>query len=344
VEYTTLRSLIPESKVEAVEKALQQAFKTKTVESIVPLAGGLSSALVYKIVVHDKPYVLRLIMEINPLSEPVRQYTCMKLAADAGVAPHVYYASTEDALSITEFIQTVPFAGNISSRDALLIELAKTIKRIHSTPLFPKLVNYLDGIDGFIQDFKASRILPESATAELFSLYSHIQQAYPRYDTDVVSSHNDLNGNNILFDGQRIWIIDWEAAFENDRYVDLANVGNFYVSDQAQEEIFLKACFGDSLDEYKRARFFLMQQVCHMFYAMIMLKFAAALKPADWAHDENMDVPRLIDFRTQLGEGKVSLASHEGQLLFGKVLLNEMLHNMKTPRFAEAIDRMNSTH
>ena len=344
MKYTTPKSLIPESKVEAVEKALQQAFNTKTVESIMPLAGGLSSALVYKIVVNGKPYVLRIIMQINPLSEPVRQYTCMKLAAQAGIAPHVYYASTEDALSITEYIETVPFAGNVSSHDALLIELAKTIKRVHSTPLFPKLVNYLDGIDGFIRDFKASKILPESATAELFSLYSQIQQAYPRYDTDVVSSHNDLNGNNILFDGQKIWIIDWEAAFENDRYVDLANVGNFYISDQAQEEIYLRAYFGDSLDEYKRARFFLMQQVCHMFYAMIMLKFAAALKPAGGAHNESMDVPRIKDFRAQLSADRASLASYEGQLLFGKVLLNEMLHNMKTPRFAEAIDRMNATH
>jgi hypothetical protein len=57
-----------------------------------------------------------------------------------------------------------------------------------------------------------------------------------------------------------------------------------------------------------------------------------------------MNIPRFTDFRAQLGEGKVSLGSHEGQLLFGKVLLNEMVHNMKTPRFAEAIDRMNRTH
>jgi hypothetical protein len=120
MEQATLNSLIPESKLEAVEKALQQAFHTTTVGSIAPLAGGLSSALVYKIVVRDTPYVLRLIMNINPLSEPARQYTCMKLAADVGVAPRVYYASTEDALSITQFIETMPFAGNVSSPEELL--------------------------------------------------------------------------------------------------------------------------------------------------------------------------------------------------------------------------------
>lgn len=122
-----------------------------------------------------------------------------------------------------------------ASSNELLPELVKIIKSIHSTPLFPKLVNYLDGIDMFIQNFKASELLPESATEEHFRYYSQIQNVYPRYDGDVVSSHNDLNPNNILFDGKKIWIIDWEAAFQNDRYVDLANVANRFVTNEMEE-------------------------------------------------------------------------------------------------------------
>src|SRR5690606_19443064 len=120
----------------------------------------------------------------------VRQYICMKLAAEADIAPRVHYASTEDALSITDFIETKPWAGSLASSDDLRIKLAETVKAVHSLPLFPELVNFLDGIDGFIQAFKASGLLPESATAEHFRYYSQIQQSYPRYDPDVVSSHN----------------------------------------------------------------------------------------------------------------------------------------------------------
>lgn len=100
----------------------------------------------------------------------------------------------------------------------------------------------------------------------------------------MVSSHNDLNPNNILFDGKKIWVIDWEAAFQNDRYVDLAIVAKTFVHNQEDEAIFLQTYFGEQLDEYKRARFFLMQQICRMYYAMIMLKLAAAQKPADHLH------------------------------------------------------------
>ncbi|GAA6618398.1 hypothetical protein NUACC26_042090 [Scytonema sp. NUACC26] len=77
-----------------------------------------------------------------------------------------------------------------------------------------------------------------------------------------------------------------------------------------------------------------------MFYAMVFLKIVAASKPANSFHDQNMDTPRLRDFYVQVGAGKVSLTSYEGQLLFGKVLLNEILHNMKTPRFAASIAKM----
>ena len=264
----------------------------------------------------------------------------MNIAAEAGIAPHVYYSHTEDAVSITDFIETRPLSEHFTSPNELLPELVKIIKSIHSTPLFPKLVNYLDGIDLFIQNFKTSGLLAESATEEHFKYYSQIQKAYPRYDGDIVSSHNDLNPNNILFDGKKIWIIDWEAAFQNDRYVDLANVANRFVTNEMEEEIYLKAYFGDSLDEYKHARLFLMQQVCHMFYALGFLQYAAASRPPDSTCSDSMDTPGLRDVHEQVRTGKISLTTHEGQLLYGKVRLNEALYNMKTPRFASSINKL----
>jgi hypothetical protein len=109
-----LKASIPEIKRAAVEQALQDTFNTTVVESIESLTGGLSSALVYKIMVSDKPYVLRVIMQPDALNAPVRQYVCMNLAAKAGIAPHVYYANVEDALSITDFIEAKPLSGHFA--------------------------------------------------------------------------------------------------------------------------------------------------------------------------------------------------------------------------------------
>ncbi|MEG3900290.1 MULTISPECIES: phosphotransferase [unclassified Microcoleus] len=334
------KASIPEAKLEAVERALKTAFNTAIAESVELLSGGLSSALVYKITVNGKIYILKVILQTDTFNDPNRHYICMNLAAEAGVAPHVYYASAEDAISITDFIEAQPFPRQFTPDN--LIKVVSVVRAIHAAPNFPTLVNYLDGIDGFIENFKASKLLPESATEEHFRYYAEIQKAYPRYDPDLVPSHNDLHHRNLLFDGQKIWVVDWEAAFQNDRYVDLAIVANNFVKTEAQEEIYLKAYFGDSLDEYKRARFFIMQQVCLMCYAMLFMRFATVLQSQDTVIDECMETVRQQEFFTQIAKGTVSLSSPEGQFLYAKVLLNEALYNMKTPRFAEAIDRMNA--
>src|SRR5579884_2485624 len=105
MKQSPLQSLIPETKLATVEKALHEAFNTTTVESIAPLAGGRSSALVYKIMVRGKIYLLRLVMETDQFRDPVRQSICMNIAAKAGIAPHVYYVDPQYGLLITDFIE-----------------------------------------------------------------------------------------------------------------------------------------------------------------------------------------------------------------------------------------------
>ncbi len=56
--------------------------------------------------------------------------------------------------------------------------------------------------------------------------FDRICAAYP-WDRDAqVSSHNDVNPFNVLFDGDRLWLIDWEIAFRNDPFADVASVAN----------------------------------------------------------------------------------------------------------------------
>src|SRR5215468_10923662 len=98
----------------------------------------------------------------------------------------------------------------------------------------------------------------------------------------MVSSHNDLfKPDNILFDGHRVWLVDWEAAFLNDRYADLAVVANMVVANESEESMYLTEYFGRAPDKYQRARFFLMQQISHVFYTMAFLLLGAGGKPVD---------------------------------------------------------------
>jgi aminoglycoside phosphotransferase (APT) family kinase protein len=331
------KEVVPAAKHDAVTKAFTQAFGTLEIDDIVRLLGGRSSALVYKIFVNQQPYVMRLVMQADALTDPARHFAAMNAAAREGLAPPVRYTNADDAISIVDFIEHTPLTAWFTAEKELFGEFARIIKSIHALPLFAKLVNFLDGVDSLIQRFESSGVLPASATEEHFRYYSTIQRVYPR-DDDLVSSHNDLNPTNILHNGGKIWIIDWEGAFANDRYVDLALVNIFFGSGERGEEVLLDAYLGAPASDYHRARFFVMQQVCFFYVSMLFMHLVTISSQSDAAFESIMETIRLHEFFGQLRSGEISLASPEEHLLFAKVLLNESLLQMKTARFRESIE------
>jgi hypothetical protein len=328
----TLHSLIPASISMAVENALIQTFNTIVLQEVILLTDGLSAAKVYKIAVNDKYYVLKA----DP-AEVIHDHSCMEVAAEAGLAPPIHHINKRTGITITGYIQHTPLQNAFQSPEVLLMELTKTIRAIHELPTFSKESSLLDTVDGLVSEFKSSQMLTGPAFDACFAYYEVIKAHYPWYDTDKVSSHNDLNPNNMVFDGAKIWIIDWDAAFRNDRYVDLAITANFFAVADQKEHIMLKTYFGDDLEEYHKARFFIMRQICRIVYAMLMFRLANASGGSEAIHDQDMQEATLTAIRKQLAHGELNLAEYKGQLLFGKAMLNEALSNMRSDRFDQSI-------
>ncbi len=256
--------MIPDEKSEAVSRALRQSFGTTEVEDIQRIVRGLSSDLVFRIVVQGSPYLLRIMTRIDERMDPGRIFECMRAASHAGLTPQVRYSNAEDGISITNFVEAVPF-----SRKLALAEVPKTLRRLHALPPFPKTFNYSTAHNGFIWKLRKSSLLAQSEVDEVFTRYGEICAAYPRLDSDMVSCHMDLKPDNILFDGERVWLVDWQAAFVNDRYFDLAAAANFLFAGESDEWIYLEQYFGQPPDEYRRAKFFLMRRLVHMLSAAV---------------------------------------------------------------------------
>ncbi|MEN6327718.1 MAG: phosphotransferase [Syntrophomonas sp.] len=230
--------MIPEAKQIAVKHALQATFGVNEYEEIRELTAGLTSALVFRIVVQGNPYLLRIITRTDTMSDPTQQFACMKVAAEAGLAPRIWYMSIEDRITITDFVEIQPFPVGEAK-----IKLPDLLRNLHSLPPFPKLMNYFETVDSFIRKFQDAKILPEKMTEELFQGFARIVSAYPQQGQDLVSCHNDLKPENILFDGVHPWLVDWEAASLNDRYADLAVVANFVVSNDHDKSRLLGQIF-----------------------------------------------------------------------------------------------------
>jgi aminoglycoside phosphotransferase (APT) family kinase protein len=322
--------MIPATNNTAVKHALHVTFGVDEFEDIRQLTTGLSTALVFRMIVKGTPYLLRIIIRTDAMADPTHEYACMKAAAEAGIAPYVRYMSIADRIAITDFVETTAFPVEEARG-----KLPALLQRLHALPPFPFRVNYLDAADGFIRKFQAANILPEHMTADLFRQYARITAIYPRNKEDMVACHNDLKPENTLFDGNRVWLVDWEAAFLNDRYLDLAVVANFVATNDHEEEDYLKTYFGEVANEYQHARFFLMSQLLHLFYGAYFLLICAN---AGVSIDVAIPCPDFRAFHNDIWTGNISLANTDARQQYAFVHLEQLQRNFRLKRFEESLE------
>jgi len=322
--------MIPVNKLNDVKRALQTTFGLTTYDDIKKLTTGLSNALVLRIVVQSKPYLLK-IARTDTLGDPtLYYYACMKSAAEAGIAPRVLYAGVEDGISITDFVELKPFPLAEAKN-----KLADVLCKLHSLSPFSKTIHGFDTTNRFAQKFREAKIMPEKMTEELFISLERITRVYPRNKEDLVPSHNDLKPENILYDGTKAWFTDWEAAFTNDRYSDLSIVANFVVTNEGDESEFLNRYFGRNVTEYELARFYLMRQIIHMsYFTVFMVVVAAKGKQIDINAIAKHD---FRDFHNRMWAGEIDLAFDEPRLEYALTHLEQLGRNLQTKRFEDSL-------
>lgn len=322
--------MIPVEKQALVKKALRTAFNVDDFDHIEQLTKGLSSALIFKITIKEKPYLLRVVMRTDAIGDPSYYYGCMKLAAEKNLAPAIHYMSIEDRISVTDFIIEKPF-----SIEEAKVQLPKLLQTLHSLPNFPFRMNYFEAMERFIPMFNAGKFLPENETGELFEIYRRIISKYPINDVENwVSCHNDSKPENIIFDGQKPWFVDWEAAFLNDRYLDLAVVANFIVMNEKDEEDYLKTYFNQPADDYQRARFFIMQIILHLNYFVVLLAFTKDPQPLSITP---MPTHNFREFHNGMWNGAISLANNESKREYALLHLEHFRSKTRSPGFEEAL-------
>jgi len=214
------------------------------------------------------------------------------------------------------------------------------LRKLHTLPPFPKTFNYVTAHNGFIWRFRAANILPKSEVEEIFTRYEQVCAVYPRLGSDMVSSHGDLKPENILFDGRRVWLVAWKAAFVNDRYFDLAVVANFAITNDADERAYLQEYFGLPPDEYQLARFYLMRQVTHMLAATVFLLLGSAGQPVN----QSDPLPLFRDFHRRIWAGEINLADNQMKTTYGRVHWEQLLQNVRGARFDEALGIVSGRH
>jgi Phosphotransferase enzyme family len=322
--------VIPETQHEAARASVSAAFGSAPVASIQPVLGGASGALTYKVEVAGRFYLLRVETRRSPLRNP-HQYVCMRIAADAGIAPPLHYADDAAGVAILDFVDQRPLHEYPGGPAGLAAAIGKLAANLQAASPFPVLGDYRV-ILGRMLGYLGSRFAPGLLDPHVEGL-ERIRQAYPWDANAHVSSHNDPNPGNILFDGQRLWLIDWETAYRNDPLTDIAILAQNHASTPELEDVLLQSWLGSPPDRTLRARLLLMRQMTRLYYAGILL----AISIAPSAPLTDVSAPTPPEFRDLIASGQLKAGTSETKVVLGKVLLGWFLAGLSAPEFEEAL-------
>lgn len=250
-----------------------------------PLAGGLSNA---SFVVRDRGarYVVRVGDDI-PVHhvQRDRELAASRAAFRAGLSPEVIHASP--GALVLRFIEGGRPLTPADVRDpATLARVVALVRRCHRD-----VRAHLRGPAPFfwvfcvLEDYfatlgeGASRWAPElsrlaAASAALEAAVGSI---------DLVFGHNDLLAANVIDDGDRLWLIDWEYAGYGSPLFDLGGLSSNNELSPEDDERLLEAYFERPPDDALRRRF-------------AAMRCASLLREATWGMVSELHLTLPIDY------------------------------------------------
>jgi aminoglycoside phosphotransferase (APT) family kinase protein len=294
-----------------------------------------ASASIHRIEVGGRPWLLRLeSFRRDAVRDPERAYACMRSAAEAGIAPAVLHADATAGVAITAFVQGRPLDDFPGGPEALARALGGLAARLRATPTFPAVADYPAVIGGLLERLQRTRLYGTLLDPHRDG-FERLRAAYPWDEARLVSSHNDPHPGNILFDGERLWLIDWETAYRNDPALDLAILTMYRAATPELQEALLQAWRGRPSDPVLRARVFLMRQLAKLFYGCANGLYLSETRPD--LIETDMAAPTPAEFSAAIRDGRLIQNSPEAQRIGGKVALRTFLEGVRSPAFAEAV-------
>ncbi|WP_299398388.1 phosphotransferase [Pelagibius sp.] len=221
-----------------------------------PLEGGITNVN-FHVVDGDAGYVVRLGDDI-PVHHVMRfnEAAASRAAAAAGVSPEVVYA--ERGVLVVRFVEGRTLGEADLRAAAMLDRLVPLLQRVHwqVARVFrgPALTFWPFHV---LRDY--GRALEEGGSRhradlpELLQITEDLEVAVGKID--LVFCHNDLLPGNILDDGDRLWLIDWDYAGFGSPLFDLANLATNCGLDRDLERHLLARYFEAPADAALYRRF-----------------------------------------------------------------------------------------
>lgn len=194
--------------------------------TIEPLGGGLTNRN-YLVQADGAAYVVRVAGADTGLLgiDRDREAACARSAAAAGVGPEVVASLREPTILVTRFAPGELLTTESLRQSMTVRRVAQALRRCHDYPAPAEAADF--------SPFAAARrnyALAQERHATVPAELDHALEVLARIERDGRAEeapclcHNDLLPANLIADGHRVWIIDWEFAGRGDRFFDLGTL------------------------------------------------------------------------------------------------------------------------
>lgn len=201
---------------------------------ILPCAGGRTNQN-FRVEADGRVYFARVGIDLPHhflmRENEARSY---RLAADAGVAPPLVHAG--DGILVTDFVEGRTLRHDEPTEDKHLLLIADALRRMHAAPI-PAGLHAFDPVAicrGYLDGLPATAMPP----ANRRRLESVLDRAPALTARSLI--HADLIAENVIIQGARAYIIDWEYAGAGDPGVDLAQVVVLFELDSRQARLLIE--------------------------------------------------------------------------------------------------------
>ena len=140
-------------------------------------------------------------------------------------------------------------------------------------------------------------------------------------DGRLVLSHCDLHPANILWDGRRVWLVDWERAGLAHPYLDMATICNFLTMPDEAALNLLEQQEQAKIEENQKLLFTALRHLCRVVYGAVFFRLVSDLGSVQIASRE--ETPSLAECFAMLSTGKLALREPQGRALIGAAFLKQ---------------------
>jgi thiamine kinase-like enzyme len=243
---------------ELVERVADLPFWTSS-PRITPVKGGMTNANFCVIDGRNK-YFVRFGEDI-PAHGVLRfnEFAASQAAAECGLSPPILHSAP--GVLVFQWIEGKSLEASDLKDGGMIARTVAILKSCHE-----ELPKYLRGpvlsfwvfqiIRSYISQLRESGSGHAGDLARFAMIADELEPVIG--DIHLVFGHNDLLPANLIDDGQRLWLIDWDYAGFGSPLFDLANLATNASFDESEEDFLMETYFGKKPSRALKQKFLAM--------------------------------------------------------------------------------------